>query len=143
MDAALGLGAARPAALAAGAGEGAGRAADRGVALVVKRVVGKLVLMHVAPDVLLGPVHEWVELPDSAPLVALHVLGVGPGGRLLAPDAGDPRLGSFKGPIETVHLGRAAAVLRAPGAGRVLHLHAQAVALLHLAPDVVGLREQH
>src|SRR5580765_8056614 len=45
---------------------GARRAADRGEALVVQRVVRKLVLAHVVPDLVLGPLGEWVELDDRA-----------------------------------------------------------------------------
>ena len=55
---ALGLVEARPAALAAGARARAVRAADRGVALVVQRVVREVALGDAAPDVRLGPVRR-------------------------------------------------------------------------------------
>src|SRR4051794_24804134 len=90
MQAAFGLVLARPAAVAAVPGQRAGSAADRLVAPVVKRMVREIVLVDVRPDVAAGPRGERVELPDAASLVPLDRLGVGSGGRLLAPDAGDP-----------------------------------------------------
>src|SRR5690242_12289334 len=57
---ALGLVGARPAALAARARLRARRAADRGVALVVQRVIGQLALEDAVPEVLLGPERERV-----------------------------------------------------------------------------------
>src|ERR1700712_2934381 len=45
------------------------RAADRGVAVVVKRVVRKVVLTDVVPDVALGPVGKRIQLPEVEFLV--------------------------------------------------------------------------
>src|SRR4051812_2594391 len=42
------------------------RAADRGVALVVERVVRNIALAHVVPDLLLVPLRQRVELDDGA-----------------------------------------------------------------------------
>src|SRR5512133_3448406 len=44
-------------------------AADRGVALVVERVVRDVVLAHVFPDLVLCPFGEWVQLHDRAVVV--------------------------------------------------------------------------
>ena len=60
--------------LAAAAGLGAGRAADRGVALVVQRVVGQVALVDALPQVALGPVGERVVLPHRALVVELDEL---------------------------------------------------------------------
>src|SRR5919109_1420278 len=74
---------------------GAGRprarnAADRAVAGVVERGVRNLVGHDVAPDVVLAPVGERLDLPDAVALGALDLPRVRPRGRLLAPDPGDP-----------------------------------------------------
>ena len=55
-----------PTPFAAVAGQGAGGAADGIVPLVVERMVGKIVLVHVAPDVASRPVGERIELPYPA-----------------------------------------------------------------------------
>src|SRR3954447_13523963 len=90
VQAALGLGEAGPAALAAGARRRARRAPDRVVALVVQRVVRQVALADPPPHVLLGPLDERVVLPDPALVVELDGLRVRPRRRLLAPDPGDP-----------------------------------------------------
>ena len=105
---------ARPAALAAAAGLGARRAADRGVALVVQRVVGQVALVDARPEVALGPVGERVVLPHRALVVELDELRVGARGGLLAADAGDPRVGAGQRALERGDLSVAAAV-RGPG----------------------------
>ena len=102
--------AARPAALAARAGRRARRAADRGVALVVQRVVRKVALVDPPPEVLLGPLDQRVELPHRALLVPLDGLGVGARRRLLAADARDPRVLAGERRLERGDLGLAAAV---------------------------------
>ena len=53
-----------PPSLTAFTGLGARGAADRSVALIVQRVVWEVVLVDVAPEVLLVPVGQRVELPD-------------------------------------------------------------------------------
>src|SRR5437899_2227164 len=73
VDAALGLVLARPASLAPRSGLRARRAPDRGVTAVVERVVGHLVLHHVAPHLLLRPIRQWIELPDAVRLVPRHL----------------------------------------------------------------------
>jgi hypothetical protein len=109
----------------------------------VQRVVGQVVLVHVGPDVLLRPLGERVELHDAALLVVLDVLRVGPRRRLLTAHPGDPGVHAVEHPVQRGDLALAAAVLGAgPGAGGVLHLNLQPVAVLHLLPDRVGLGEQ-
>src|ERR1700752_2019948 len=90
VNSALGFGLPGPATVAAEPGLRAGGAADRSVALVVQGVVREVVFEDVAPDVLLRPVGERVELPDAAPPVALQLGRRRPGRRLLAADPGDP-----------------------------------------------------
>src|SRR5207237_6506603 len=90
VDAALGLVLSGPAAVTAFAGLRAGRAPDRGIAAVVERVVGKVVAVDVAPDVLLAPVDEGVDLPDPALRVPLELRRSGARRRLLATDPRAP-----------------------------------------------------
>src|SRR5262245_44234995 len=94
VDAALGLGRARPAPAArvgarldAGC---AGTAADRRVAVVDERVHQHAVLTDVVVDVFLRPLDNRVDLHHLAPGVPLHDLGIGSGVGLLPADAGDP-----------------------------------------------------
>src|SRR5665213_1416945 len=69
------------------------RAADRGVALVVQRVVRQVVLLHVVPDVFLGPFGEWVELHDRAMVVVdLDLADVAARRPLVTAQARDPRV---------------------------------------------------
>ena len=64
--------------------------------------------------------------------------------RLLAADAGDPRVRAGDRPLQRGDLALAAAVLRAgPGAARVLDLHVDAEALLERPPGGERLGEQH
>src|SRR6188472_3672375 len=68
-------------------------AADRGVALVVERVVRNVPFAHVVPDVLLVPLGERVELHDRAVVVVdLDLADVGAARPLVAAQAGDPRV---------------------------------------------------
>src|SRR4051794_36117839 len=148
VDPALDLVGAGPAPLTAGAGEGAGCTADRVVALVVQGVVGQVVLRDVVPDVLVRPLHERVELPDAALLVALDVLRVRARRRLLAPDPRDPRVDvRAERLLERGDLLDATAVVAAgPGplwVRSVVDLHLQAIAVLDLLPDRVRLGEEH
>src|ERR1700722_14252590 len=69
VDAALGLVEPGPPALPAIAGKGARLAADRGIALIVQRVVGQVVAEDVAPQIPLSPVGQRVDLPDSGDIV--------------------------------------------------------------------------
>src|SRR4051794_32868459 len=100
VQAALGLVAARPAALAAVAGQRARRAADRRVARVVQPGVRQVALADALPAVVLGPVCERVVLPDPAALVPLDLLRAGARVRLLAPHAGDPRVDAAERVLE-------------------------------------------
>src|ERR1700686_1683106 len=92
MEAALCLLAACPAALAPAAWQGARRAADRGVALVVQRVVGQPALVDAPPQVLLAPQHQRVVLLDAPGGVRFDRLRVRSRRTLLAADGRDPRL---------------------------------------------------
>src|SRR3954468_24286515 len=133
-----------PAPAAAVAGERARRAADRLVAAVVQLVVGQVALVDAAEEILLGPVHERVVLPDPAALVELHRLGVRARRALLAADPRDPRVRAVERALERGDLGRAAAVVRpGPRAGRVLDLDLDAEALLEGAPGLQRLGEEH
>src|SRR5262245_36318449 len=110
-------------------------------------MVGQIVLVDVTPHVAIAPLRERIELPEPARLVPFHRLGARPRGCLLAPDSGYPGLGVREGALERSHLSCAAAVARAPRRAirrRGVHdLHAQPVAVLDLAPDLVCLGEQH
>src|SRR5262245_22350678 len=104
MDAALGLVRAGPAAgavvLAGGDGPRAGPAADAGITPVVERVVGDLVLHDEAPDILLGPRRERIELDEAELAVALDDGGVRPVWGLVAPDGADPCVEADEGLLE-------------------------------------------
>ena len=100
------------------AGLGARRAPDRGVAAVVQRVVRQVVLGDVGPHVALGPVHQRADLPDLAVGVPAALLGGRAGGRLLAAQAGDPRVEPVQGAVQRLDLAGAAAALCRPGAAR-------------------------
>src|SRR5229473_1705686 len=147
VQAALGLVLPCPAALAAGAGVRARRAADRLVAAVVQRVVGQVVLRDEAPYVAVAPVGQRVELPQAVGLVPFELGGVRAGGRLLTPQAGDPRVQVAERALQRGHLLHRAAVLGRPGLAvrveRVEHLDAHAVAFLDRAPGLARLLEQH
>src|SRR5215208_5100067 len=92
VQTALGLFLPGPTSFSAVARKRAGSASDRLVAPVVKRMVGKIVVVHVIPHVLVLPFREGIELPDAARLVPFDLLGVRARGRLLAPYTRDPGL---------------------------------------------------
>src|SRR5262245_41538989 len=71
---------------------GARDAADRAEAGVVQRGVRNLVHVDVRPDALLVPVRERVDLPDGIAVRPLHLRRARARGRLVAPDARDPRV---------------------------------------------------
>src|SRR5436305_5848861 len=81
IDPALGLFEPRPAAIAGRTAHtdrlGAVGATDRGVALIVERVIREVVLMDVVPDVAFGPVRERVELPELKALVPAELRSAG------------------------------------------------------------------
>src|SRR4051794_1370966 len=80
-----------PHGLALGDGLRAGRAADRGVALLVERVGGDLVLAEVVPDLVLLPLGERVQLHDRAVVVVdLDLPDVGARRPLVATQTGHP-----------------------------------------------------
>src|SRR5579871_3127782 len=146
VQAALGLVEAGPATFATLAGPRAGRAADRGVAPVVQRVIRQVVGEDVAPEVLLGPVRQRVDLPDPALLVAFDLRRGGSGRRLLAANAGDPGIDALERALERVHLGLAAAALERPRlvrAAGVHHLDVHPEAVLEALPGGQSLGEQH
>src|SRR5450755_511522 len=109
VDSALGLLLPAPATFAAGPGLRARRAPDRRIARIVERMVGKIVLEDVAPDVLLGPVGERIELPDPAGVVVLELGRRGARRRLFTPDSGDPRVDAAQRLLQSHDLGFTAA----------------------------------
>src|ERR1039458_2536959 len=147
VQAALRLLGSGPATLAAVSGLGARCATDRLIALVMKAVVWEFTLVDPLPQLPVGPVSEWVVLPETPGLVAFDQLGARPGGPLLAADPRDPAIGVGERTLERRHLRSRAAVLR-PGpwsveAGGVLHLDLDREPLLELPPGLEGLLEQH
>src|SRR5262249_45704756 len=92
VQAALGLGLPGPPALAARAGQRAVRTADRRVAVVVQLVVRQLALVDIVPAALVVPVGERVRLPQLVRLVPADLGRVGARRRLVATQAGDPRV---------------------------------------------------
>src|SRR5688572_26115500 len=96
VDAAFELVAAGPAAcalvLTRDDGTRAGNTADRRIARVMQRVVRNLVHVDVGLDALRVPVDDRLHLPDAVSLRPLDLLSVRARRRLLAPDAGDPRV---------------------------------------------------
>ena len=67
------------------------RAADAGIVLIVKRIVRNFVVMDVAPDLLVGPFGEWIDLDEAELGVPFDFVGTGALGGLVTADAGDPR----------------------------------------------------
>ena len=96
---------------AAGPRQRAVRAADRGVALVVQRVVREVVLGDVRPHVLLGPGGQRVGLPQPVAAVPGELGRAGPVGRLVAADAGDPAVGALERALERLDLAQEAAAV--------------------------------
>src|SRR3954465_14220349 len=82
--------AAGPAAVAAFARERRVRVADRGVTLVVQRVVRQSALVDVRPAVVVAPVGERARLPELVLLIPDELRLVSAGRGLVAADAGDP-----------------------------------------------------
>src|SRR5688500_16237129 len=62
--------------------------ADRNVAFVPQRVIGKIVFLQVGPHVAVAPVGEWVQLP--ATVMQLQERRVGTAARLRTADTGNP-----------------------------------------------------
>src|SRR4051794_19254012 len=112
MDAALELVRAGPAArslvLALDDGTGARDAADGRIARVVQRVVGNLVDLDVRLDAFGVPVDYGLNLPDAVALRPFDPLRVGACQRLLAADAGDPRVVGSQRPLERLDLANVA-----------------------------------
>src|SRR5947209_19243888 len=96
MDPALRLVLPGPAARPATAGKRARSAPDGLVPPIVQGVIRQVVLVDIAPDVLLAPVGDRVDLPDPPPLVALELTRGRARRGLLAADAGDPRINPVK-----------------------------------------------
>src|SRR5258705_672869 len=108
VDAALELVRAGPASrslvLAFDDGAGARDATDGRIACVVQRVVGNLVDVDVRLDALRVPVDDGLDLPDAVPLRPFDPLCVGARQRLLAADAGDPRVVGSQRTLERLDL---------------------------------------
>src|SRR4051812_49170384 len=137
-----------PAALAALARLGRVRVPDRLVALVMERVVGQPALADVRPAVLVGPVGEWVGLPELVLLVPAELRSVRAQRRLVAADAGDPGIEVEQRTVERLDLDdREVEVgirLPEPVRDRVARerLDLRVVPALDRAPELVRLREQ-
>src|SRR5215207_4735053 len=86
-------------------------APDRGVALVVQRVVGDLVDGEIRVDVLRAPVDERLDLPHAVALRPLDLLRVRARRGLLAPDAGDPGTVAGERALEGLDLADPAAAI--------------------------------
>src|ERR1700722_17119901 len=101
VQAAFGLGLARPSAgslvVALVDGPGAGPAADRGISLVVERVVGDVVGHDKRPDVALGPLQERVDLHEVELRVPTDNVRLRPVSGLVGADGGDPGVVAFDG----------------------------------------------
>src|SRR5207253_6521117 len=99
----------------------------------------------VAPQVLLRPVRERVDLPDVPLSVSLELGGRRAGRRLLAPDPRDPRLDAGQRPPERLDLRVAAAPIDGPGRGgaaRVEHFDLDPKTLLEALPGHERLFKQ-
>ena len=118
-------------------------------------VVGNVVLRDVVPDVLLAPLGERVGLPELVLVVPVELRRLAAARRLIAPHAGHPRVHLRQRLLERLHLANAAAGVgvRVPQLVAVLgalpreahalvHLDLHAVAVLELAPCLVGLGEE-
>src|SRR5438105_9551166 len=116
VDAALQLVRAGPASralvLAAGDGACTGNAADRGIALIVKRVVRNLVDIDVGLDALRVPVDDRLHLPDAVALGPLDLLCGRARQSLLTADTGDPGVVRREGTLERFDLADVAAAVR-------------------------------
>src|SRR6266545_2238096 len=152
VDAALELVRAGPASralvLAARDRARARNAADRRIALVVQRVVRNLVDVDVGLHALRVPVDDRLHLPDAVALRPFDLLRVGARHRLLAPNAGDPRVVGRERALERLDLADVAAAV---GLGlpepvrrvdRAERPQLQAVALDQAVARLVRLREE-
>lgn len=66
------------------------RASDAGVVLIVKWIVRNLMGMEIAPDLLVGPIGDGVDLDQPELCIPFNLAGTGASGGLLATDAADP-----------------------------------------------------
>src|SRR5262249_17851908 len=86
------------------------RAADRGVALVVERVIRDVAVADVVPDLVLRPFGERVELHDRAVVVVdLDLADVRAARPLVAAEAGDPCVEAVEVLRQRPHLAHVAA----------------------------------
>src|SRR6266540_1258227 len=92
----------------------AGDAADRAIARVVQRVVRDVVRLDVAPDLLLAPVRERLDLPDAVPIGALDLPRVSTRRRLVPADTGDPGVVGLERLDERLDLADVAAAVGVP-----------------------------
>src|SRR3954469_18503490 len=132
------------------------RAADRGVAAIVQLVVRHVVAEDVIPHLALGPVGQWVGLPEAVAEVPVDLLGAAPRHRLLAAQSGHPAIDIRKRALQRRDLPDPAALVRVARPQRVamrsrLLLQRQTakdvdrdvVLRLEGAPGRVRLVEQH
>src|SRR5439155_5808387 len=85
-------------------------AADRGIALVVQRVIRHVVLAYVVPDLVLRPFRERVELHDRTVVVVdLDLANVRPGRPLITAEPRDPGVEGGEVPGQRANLANVAA----------------------------------
>src|SRR5207253_1490603 len=102
----------------------------------------QVVPVDVAPQVLLRPVRDRVDLPDAARLVSFEFPCRGPGRRLLTTDPGDPSFDALERVVERVHLSRAAAAIDRPrlvGARGIEHLDTDSEPVFEALQRLEGL----
>src|SRR5215203_1793938 len=160
MQPALGLVEAGPAAgaiiLAGARLPGAVGAADRGVALIVERVVGDVVLREVGPNLLLRPVGERVQLPEPEALVPGELRRLSAGLGIRAANARDPEIHRGERRAHRLDLANPAAGIRVAApelvavkalllleGDRAVAVEVDAVALFEAVLGLVGLLEEH
>src|SRR5215470_13075370 len=79
----------------------AGRAANAGVALVMKTIVGDVVLADIVPHLVMGPIDQRIDLHEVAVFpIQFDLPGLRARYRLLAPQAGHPGIQSAEGPLQ-------------------------------------------
>ncbi len=91
---------------------GAGHAPETGIALVVLRVVGKIVLKKVLPDLFLCPVGKWIDLKHAVLRLPRQDVRVGPALGLVAAHAGDPGAAVCEEVLQRLYLPQEAAAVR-------------------------------
>ena len=85
------------------------RAADARVILVMKLVVGHVVVVDVAPDLLRSPVDDWIDLHQTKFGIPFNSARTGPNRCLVAANACDPCAQLSELAAQRLHFSEAAA----------------------------------